>query len=282
MSGRVLRTVCTVALVGATAVAGVPAAADPVPGGATGAVSATAAPGDEPGSAVDRVLGGLGDGVVEALVKGGGRTGVAGAPVGAKGVLTHLQQLYRQAAEAEKTYRSTARELRTQRAETARLGRELATVSRALAVSRGDAGRIARQQYQGASELSAYLRLLLAPDVEQALDQGHLIERAATGRLAAMARLEAGERRARELAAASRAALDAELVLAARQQHAQATASARLRSAAALLATLTPEDVAALGTTVPQAPPRVPGGATAGTDSDDKTDAETVPPAPAP
>ncbi|MFI2369057.1 coiled-coil domain-containing protein [Streptomyces sp. NPDC018833] len=282
MSGRMLRTVCAVALVAATAVAGDPAAADPVPGGTPGAVAP--APGGErgreAGGAVDRVLGDLGDGVVEALVGDGGPTAGAGAPVGLQGVLTHLGALYRQASEAEKTYRVTARALTKQRAETARLGRELGAARRALAVSRADAGWIARQQYQGTSELSAYLRLLLAPDPEQALEQGHLIERVATGRLAAMSRLEAVERRARELATASRAALDTELALAAGQQHSQATTTARLKSAAAVLATLSPEDVAALGS-LPKAPRPLPGGGAAGTGGTSRTDgtAGSVPPA---
>ncbi|MBT2365348.1 hypothetical protein J7E88_08430 [Streptomyces sp. ISL-10] len=290
MSDRLLRTVCAGALIAATAVAGVPAAADPVPDGAPGAVAPASggttgamapASGGEPGGAVDRVLGDLGDGVVEALVGHGGPTTGAGAPVGVQGVLTQLRAQYRQASEAERTYRVTARALTKQRAETARLGRELAAARRALAVGRAEVGRIARQQYQGTSELSAYLRLLLAPDPEQALDQGYVIERAATGRLAAMSRLQAVERRARELAAASRAALDTQLALAAGQQHVQATATARLKSAAALLATFSPEDVAALGS-APKAPRPLPGGAAEGTGGTSRTDgtAGPVPPTP--
>jgi hypothetical protein len=162
------------------------------------------------------------------------------------GVLTRLRELYRQAEEAGETYKSTEDALERQRAETARLSRALTKARKALVAGRADAGRIARVQYQGNSDLSAYLRLLLAPDPQQALDQGHLIERAASGRLAAMDRLEAGEKRARELAAASRRALEREVLLAARQKKAKDTATARLRTAEGLLASLSAEELTAL------------------------------------
>jgi hypothetical protein len=193
------------------------------------------------------------------------------AAPGVSGVLTRLRELYRQAEAAGETYRSTEEALRAQRTETARLNRKLAKARGALALSRAEAGRIAREQYQGTSELSAYLELLLARDPQRALDQRHLIERAATGRLAAMARLEAGEKRSRELAAAARKALDRELVLAARKKQARDRATARLRAAEGLLASLSAEQLTALaaarGTTT--TPPELPAGVTDGSADED-------------
>jgi cell wall-associated NlpC family hydrolase len=198
------------------------------------------------------LLGDLGDTVMERF---SGEDPPAGPPLplgelttapDMAGVLTRLRDLYRQAEAAGETYKSTEDALAAQRAETARLSRALATARKALVTGRADAGRIARVQYQGSSDLSSYLHLLLAADPQQALDQGHLIERAASGRLAAMDRLEAGEKRARELATASRRALEREVLLAARQKKAKDTATARLRAAEGLLASLSAEELIAL------------------------------------
>lgn len=161
-------------------------------------------------------------------------------------MLTQLQTLYRQAEAAGERYNATEEELTAQRAETARLGRELAKARSALSASRGEAGRLARLQYQGQSELSSYLQLLLARNPRQALDQDHLIERAALGRLATTARLETGARRAAGLEAASRKALGKEQTLAARQKKSSEAATARLRAVEAMLASLSPEQIAGL------------------------------------
>lgn len=243
MSGRyVLRTLCVGAVVVAATATTLPAAAkDPEPRK----------------GAVDKVLGELGDAVMERFAAGAGgpapspplRLGELTATPGTAGVLTRLRELYRRAEAARETYRSTEDALRTQRTETARLNKALAEARGALALSRAEAGRIAREQYQGTSELSSYLELLLARDPQRALDQGHLIERAATGRLASMARLEAREKRSRELTGAARRALDRELVLAARKKQARDVATDRLRSAEGLLASLSAEQLTALATT---------------------------------
>ncbi|TXS43086.1 hypothetical protein EAO77_35290, partial [Streptomyces sp. t39] len=234
MSDRLLAGVCATALAVVTALAATPGhAAVPVP--------------DPPArSAVGRVLGDLGDGVVEALTGGVPERGEPGPPVNGAGVVSRIRELYAQAADAERSAREASSALRSRRAATARLQRQLHAARTALERSRGDAGRIARVQYQGGSELSAQLRLLLARDPEQALEQDYLMERAAVARLAATTRLTAAEARARALAEAARAGLDAELVLAVRQEEARARAVARLRSAEALLATLSAQDVAAL------------------------------------
>ncbi|MFK4223491.1 NlpC/P60 family protein [Streptomyces sp. NPDC019890] len=202
MSGSLLRSVCTTALAAATALAAVPASADP------GAESA------------------------------------ADPPATVSGMLTELQKRYRQAEEAGETYNGMEEELRRQRAETARLGHELARARNAVVAGRDDAGRLAREQYQGRSELSSYLRLLLARNPQQALDEGHLMERVATHRLATMARLEGGAKRAGDLAAASRRALDREQTLAARHRKARDRAKDRLKDVEELLASLSPEQIA--------------------------------------
>ncbi|MET7620051.1 C40 family peptidase [Streptomyces sp. NPDC005408] len=212
MSGSVLRSVCTAALVAATALAAVPAAAEPVADPVTEPV---VQPADQTTAKLTRML-------------------------------TQLQTLYRQAEEAGETYNATEEELTKQRAETARLSGELATARDAVAASHGEAGRLARLQYQGRSELSSYLELLLARNPRQALDQDHLIERAASERLATTTRLEAGARRAAGLETASRKALDKEQTLAARQKKASDAAASKLKAVEAMLASLSPEQLAGL------------------------------------
>ncbi|WP_326652547.1 C40 family peptidase [Streptomyces sp. NBC_01750] len=168
------------------------------------------------------------------------------APTTVAGMLTELQKLYRQIEEAGETYNATAERLRKQQTETARLSRDLATARNAIAAGRGDVGRLAREQYQGQSDLSSYLQLLLAKNPRQALDQGHLIERAASDRLATIARLEAGARRADTLASESRKSLDEEEALAQKQKRARDTATARLREVEKLLASLSAAEIAGL------------------------------------
>ncbi|HZX38868.1 MAG TPA: NlpC/P60 family protein [Streptomyces sp.] len=165
-------------------------------------------------------------------------------PTTVSGMLTQLQTLYRQAEEAGETYNATEEELKRQRARTARLARELARARTAVVAARDDAGRLAREQYRGGSDFSAYLWLLLARNPEQALDQDHLIERAAADRLATMAGLEAGAKRAAGLAAASRKALREELTLAVKQKEARDTATARLKDIEEMLASLSADEIA--------------------------------------
>ncbi|MET7711971.1 C40 family peptidase [Streptomyces sp. NPDC005407] len=165
-------------------------------------------------------------------------------PTTVSGMLTALQTLYRQVEEAGETYNATEEELKKQRAETARLARELAGARNAFVAARGEAGRLAREQYRGQSELSSYLWLLLARNPKQALDQDHLMERAAADRLATMAGLEAGAKRAARLAAASRKALDRELTLATKQKEARDNATARLKDVEKMLASLSAAEIA--------------------------------------
>ncbi|WP_327680332.1 C40 family peptidase [Streptomyces sp. NBC_00467] len=244
MSGRLLRTVCTAALAAATVIAAVPAAAEPVPEPPGGhAAAAVTGQEDETGEEPVEETGGPESGSDDTADTSGS---AAARPTTVPQMLTRLRTLYLQAEEAGEAYNATQEQLRAQQARTAALGRELAAARNALADSRGDAGRLAREQYQGRSELSAYVRLLLARDPQHALDEDHLMERAAADRLATTDRLERGARRASALAAASRAALDKEQTLAARQKRARDTAAVRLKAVEEMLATLSPEEIAAL------------------------------------
>ncbi|MFI1015338.1 NlpC/P60 family protein [Streptomyces sp. NPDC020965] len=196
------------------------------------------------------------------------------APFGVPQALARLGTLYRQSDDAGTALQSAEARLRTQRAETARLGRALTRARESLAGSRGDAGRFARAQYRGRSELSAHLRLLLAPNARRALDEGYLMDRLAADRVATVARLEAGTRRAGALVAASRRALDRERALTARLRQARDTATRRLRAVEKMLASLSPAQIAALTSPESQDALLTPGAL--GTHTGDRTGAATA------
>lgn len=162
------------------------------------------------------------------------------------GLLTDLQQLYREAEKATETYNGTEERLREQRAEVRRLDAELARTRTSLHDSRGAAGRLARQQYQSSSGLSPYLRLLLARDPQHAVDQGHVIGRLARERVETVGRLTGDEKKADELSRRSREALGRQAALAERQERERDGVRERLRAVEAMLASLTPEQLAAL------------------------------------
>ncbi|MFI5674921.1 C40 family peptidase [Streptomyces cellulosae] len=208
MSGRLVRLVCTAAMTAMTATAAATALA-PLP--------ATAAP--EPGEPGHHSLSDL---------------------------LTDLQRLYREAEKATESYNATEEKLRRRRAETGRLERELARVRLSLHDSRGAAGRLARQQYQSSTDISPYVRLLLARDPQRALDQGHVIGQLARERAQTVGRLAGTEKRAADLAREARTSLDTQLTLAARQKKTRDDVRGRLRDVQELLASLTPEQLTAL------------------------------------
>ncbi|MCQ4200317.1 NlpC/P60 family protein [Streptomyces sp. NPDC060311] len=162
------------------------------------------------------------------------------------GLLTDLQRLYREAERATETYNGTEERLQKQRAEVRRLDTELARARTSLHDSRGAAGRLARQQYQNRSDLSPYLRLLLARDPQHAIDQGHVIGRLARERVETVGRLAGDEKKAEELARRSREALARQASLAERQEKERDGVRERLRAVEELLASLTPEQLAAL------------------------------------
>ncbi|MEU6146014.1 NlpC/P60 family protein [Streptomyces sp. NPDC047081] len=161
-------------------------------------------------------------------------------------LLTDLQRLYREAEQATETYNGTAEKLKKQRADVDRLDRELARVRLSLHDSRGAAGRLARQQYQNSTDISPYVRLLLARDPQQALDEGHVIGQLARERAETVGRLTGTEKKAGELAREARKALDGQLSLAARQKKERDEVEKRLTDVEELLVSLSPEQVAAV------------------------------------
>ncbi|MFB6840896.1 NlpC/P60 family protein [Streptomyces sp. NPDC056361] len=162
------------------------------------------------------------------------------------GLLTRLRALYQQAEEATERFNAAEEALKVQTADTRKVTARLTAARTALAQGRAEAGRIAREQYQGRSEFSSYVRLLFSPDPQSALDQGHLMARAARGRATAVERLEGAERKADALASASRKALDRQQTLAAAQRTRRDEVTRRLREVEKLLAGLSPEQLARL------------------------------------
>ncbi|MFF2850697.1 NlpC/P60 family protein [Streptomyces sp. NPDC058001] len=161
-------------------------------------------------------------------------------------LLTDLQTLYRQTEEATERYNGTEEKLRRQQEQVGRLNARLAKARVALHDSRGAAGRLARQQYQGSSDFSSYVRLLLARDPQQALDQTHVLQRVSLNRVETVDRLADGEKEANTLAASARKALDDQLTLAERQKRERDDVQKRLGEVEKLLASLTAGQLAEL------------------------------------
>ncbi|MFI5550778.1 NlpC/P60 family protein [Streptomyces sp. NPDC051738] len=161
-------------------------------------------------------------------------------------LLTDLQRLYREAEQATETYNATEVRLKRQRTEVARLDTALSRARLALHDSRGAAGRLARQQYQNTTDISPYVRLLLARDPQHALDQGHVIGQLARERAETVGRLTGTERKADELARKARGALDDQLALAERRKKNKDAVHKRLKKIEDLLAALTAEQLGEL------------------------------------
>ncbi|MFD5739336.1 NlpC/P60 family protein [Streptomyces massasporeus] len=158
-------------------------------------------------------------------------------------LLTDLQKLYREAEEATEAYNGTEEKLKKQRAETERLDRAQAQARLSLHDSRGAAGRLARQQYQSSTDISPYVRLLLARDPQHAIEQGHVIGRLARERADTIGRLTGNERKAHELARKARTALDRQLALTERRKKERDEVRARLHEVEELLASLSSEQL---------------------------------------
>ncbi|WP_234364931.1 C40 family peptidase [Streptomyces sp. RTd22] len=205
MSGRIVGSVCAAAITAAAAL--VP----PVP-------AATAAPALPSARPADRSVAGL---------------------------LTQLKTLYRKAEEATEAYNATEEKLRKQRAKTRDLTDDLARSRTDLAASRQDAGRLARQQYQGHTQLSTYtfLLTLLTPHPENAADQARELDRAAGREAAVVERLTKGERHADALATRARAALDKQLSLSAKKKKQRDKVKKRLTKIEKMLASLTARQI---------------------------------------
>ena len=170
----------------------------------------------------------------------------APGPGGVARLLTDLQRLYQKAEEATEAYNGTAAELKRRTAQAKRLDASLATARAALADSRDQAGRLAREQYQGQSGLSTYAQLLLVRDPERFLDQEHLVQRLADARAATVRRLTAAEQQAGRLAAESRAVLDRQRALTAQRKKQRDAVRSRLGTVQARLAALTGDQLAEL------------------------------------
>ncbi|MEV3971691.1 NlpC/P60 family protein [Streptomyces sp. NPDC050698] len=161
-------------------------------------------------------------------------------------LLTDLQELYRKTEKATEAYNATEEKLKKQRAETDRLDRALVRARLSLYDSRSAAGRLARQQYQSSTDISPYMRLLLARDPQHAIEQGQVIGRLARERAGAVGRLTGAERTARELARTSRTALDRQLALTERRRKARDEVRERLEDVEEMLTSLSREQLTAL------------------------------------
>lgn len=158
-------------------------------------------------------------------------------------LLTDLQELYRKAEESTETYNAAQVKLKDQRAEVTRLNGSLTRAKTSVRDSRGEAGLFARRQYQGRTNISPYVHLLLARNPQQALDQGHVIGRVSAERAATVKRLVGGEKKASALAARAKGALATQVALAAREKEARDTAEDRLNEVEELLASLSTEQL---------------------------------------
>ncbi|GAB3007238.1 NlpC/P60 family protein [Streptomyces pseudoechinosporeus] len=161
-------------------------------------------------------------------------------------LLTDLQRHYRETEQATETYNATEEKLTDQRAEVAKLNRRLARARLSLHDSRNAAARLARQQYHSSTEISPYVRLLLARDPQHALDQEHVIRQLAKQRAATVNRLTGSEKKTAELARAARKTLDGQLTLAERQKKDRDAVQQRLKDVEELLASLSPDQRAEL------------------------------------
>ncbi|MFD5201804.1 NlpC/P60 family protein [Streptomyces sp. NPDC058375] len=250
MSGKLLRAVCTAVLTTALTVSPATVASaepGPVPSEEADATDTTDADTETETTDADADAED-GDTADTDAVEVDAETALAApeAPKSVAALLRELQTRYQAAEEASETYNATAEKLKQRTAQVKKVNGDLAKARAALEVSRGDAGRLAREQYQGRTEFSAYLRLLLADDPQRALDQSHVVGRLAANRAATVDRLTDAARRADTLAAASRKALDQQKKLAARQKKQRDAVNSKLREVEGLLATLSEEQIAQL------------------------------------
>ncbi|MET9931208.1 MULTISPECIES: NlpC/P60 family protein [unclassified Streptomyces] len=252
MSRGLLRTVCTAALAALTALAG-PATADADP-----ADPPTESPAEAPVARPDPEREPVGpvdpapttptaptapgdtesDDDAAALAPPGGTS--------VTGLLTRLRTLYRQAEEATERYNAAEEALKLRTADAKGLATRLTTARAALDRERAEAGRIAREQYQGRSELSSYLDVLFAPDPRAAMDRERLAAREGRDRAGAVARLETAARKADALAGASRRALGRQRSLAAEQRTRRDEVRTKLKEVEKLLAGLSPTQLTRL------------------------------------
>ncbi|MFE6841132.1 C40 family peptidase [Streptomyces sp. NPDC057686] len=176
----------------------------------------------------------------------GGAPGVAGLGVG--GLLAQLRGLYREAEEAAEAYNATEVALKAGQDEERRLSAALGKARTALGAEKAAAGRLAREQYQGARGFSPYARMLLTGDPQAAQDQRRLTARESTRRAGVLARLTRGEHQADTLATAARKSLDAQQSLTAQRKQHKQQVDLKLKQVERVLASLSPEQLAQLDT----------------------------------
>ncbi|MFG2192865.1 NlpC/P60 family protein [Streptomyces sp. NPDC048639] len=163
-------------------------------------------------------------------------------------LLTQLQTLYQRAEEAGEAYKTADEDLRRQHQQVRRLGTELAQARVQLTAGRNDAGRLAREQYQNsAGAVSAYLQLLMSRSLRGALDQSHVLQRAANKRNHTVIRLAGNERRLDGVTTRARTALDKQQTLAEKRLTLRTTAERRLGEVESALASLSPQELSQVG-----------------------------------
>ena len=245
MSGRLPRLVCTATVTTAVLLAPTPSLAAPQPPDPDPAL-ATQAP-TEPGLPTPEPSAPVPDPARRTPSTPWSPTPDARDARSISALLTDLQRLYRQTEEATEAYNATEEELRKQRAKVTRLDTRLTRARLSLLDSRGAAGLLARQQYRSSStELSPYVRLLLARDPHSVLWQGHIIGQVARERAETVARMTGTEEETNALAHRARAALDHQLTLTERRKRDRDTVRDRLTEVERLLATLSPGQLAAI------------------------------------
>ncbi|MFF1338929.1 NlpC/P60 family protein [Streptomyces sp. NPDC058290] len=176
----------------------------------------------------------------------GSAAGLGAAGVG--GLLAQLRGLYRQAEEAAEAYNATEVALKAAQDEELRLSAALGKARTALGAEKAAAGRMAREQYQGARGFSPYARMLLTGDPQAAQDQRRLTAREGARRAGVLARLTRGEHRADVLATAARKSLDARQSLTAQRKQHKQQVDLKLKQVERMLASLSPEQLTQLGT----------------------------------
>ncbi|MGA5217047.1 NlpC/P60 family protein [Streptomyces cinereoruber] len=252
MSRSLLRTVCTAALAALAVLAGaVPSGADPADPPVEPPARAPIArpdPEREPVGPVDPKVPDAPASDTPAVPAPDDDAAALAPPGGTSvtGLLTRLRTLYQQAEEATERYNAAEEKLRLQTADARKLTARLAAARADLDRGRAEAGRIAREQYQGRSELSSYLDVLFAPDPRAAMDRERLASRAGRDRAGAVARLQGAARRADALASASRKALDRQRRLSAEQRTRRDEVRTKLKEVEKTLAGLSPTQLTRL------------------------------------
>jgi peptidoglycan DL-endopeptidase CwlO len=157
-------------------------------------------------------------------------------------LLRELRVMYEQTESASDAYNSTSAKLERQRERTNEAERALTSLRSALAESRRDAGRLARQQYRrGDIGLPPVVQLLLMRQPRDTMDGLRLLTRAAGRQALTVHRLVAGEKRQRQLTAHARRSLAGQQRLADRKKKQRDAVRARLHRVERTLASLSPD-----------------------------------------